>query len=73
MGSWHVHHIYRLAILVMLLPPIPLIVSKAIFDADNDPNRHRQMSALKHVTEEWGISKHVKSYVPQVCEDHTKS
>lgn len=43
MGSWHVHHIYRLAILVMLLPPIPLVVSEAVFHADNYPNRHRQI------------------------------
>jgi len=50
MGSWHIHHVYRLAILIVLLPPIPLIVSKAVFDADNNPYRHRQISDLEHVT-----------------------
>jgi len=51
MGSWHIHHIYWLAILVVLLPPIPLVVSKAVFDTDNDPDRHRQLSDAESVTE----------------------
>ena len=50
MGSGHIHHVYGLAVLVVLLPPISLIVSKAVFDADNNPNRHRQISDLEHVT-----------------------
>ena len=47
MGSWHVRHVYRLAVFIMLRPSIPLVIAEAIFDTHDNPNKRVNQSTVE--------------------------
>lgn len=51
MGPWHCCQVNRLSIFVIPLLPIPLVVTKAILDTDDDPRKYDNRLAHSRTTQ----------------------